>query len=604
MSVAFSLRVLPWVRRAPYRTVHTVSLAVAFLLAAASLHPAHAQLISPGKLTSAHSALEGIRNCTQCHELRKPGISPDLCLACHEPLARRIEEGLGYHATVADQGCASCHKEHLGPDFRMVRLDTLTFRHADTGFELEGAHDTASCRGCHTADHVVDLEVRSFKEEHGALDRTFLGLSRECVTCHEGDDPHRGQFQERSCAGCHDARSWEGAAGFDHDAAAFRLTGRHGDVTCAECHTAAVPPEGGDPVVRYTQLAFGTCADCHRDPHDGGMPGTCSGCHTTAGWRDLDRRRLEATFNHRATGFPLEGRHATAPCASCHDPRAAAALAGIHVTWVDDPAGKAYPPPEASGCISCHDDEHGDALPDACEGCHTAASWREVDAAGLAERFDHASTGYPLEGRHAQAPCASCHDAEAAASLEGIAIRFAPESLEGVFPRPTGDLDGCLACHTQRHGPGFTSRPDGGACASCHGAEAWLPARFDVVRHNRETDFVLEGAHVAVACVDCHEAGAEPPTFQLPDASCASCHADRDPHGDQFAGRDCASCHGSGAFRIPGFDHDATRFPLDGAHQEASCQDCHTPQRDADGVTRIRYRPLGTECRDCHGGSS
>jgi hypothetical protein len=64
-------------------------------------------------------------------------------------------------------------------------------------------------------------------------------------------------------------------------------------------------------------------------------------------------------------------------------------------------------------------------------------------------------------------------------------------------------------------------------------------------------------------------------------------------------GRDCATCHGIDAFTIAAFDHSTTRYPLDGAHRDAPCAACHTTRADTQGM--VRYRPLGTECGDCHG---
>src|SRR5512134_2620274 len=97
---------------------------------------ARGQLISPGKLSSAHEELEGVRACTNCHELRKTGASNAKCLSCHDPLAARITAGRGYHAKLAQQPCAECHEEHFGREFKLVRLDADSFDHARTGYAL------------------------------------------------------------------------------------------------------------------------------------------------------------------------------------------------------------------------------------------------------------------------------------------------------------------------------------------------------------------------------------------------------------------------------------------------------------------------------------
>ncbi len=205
-------------------------------LAAMAPLPARSQILSPGKLSAPHAQLEGLRKCTSCHELRKPGISPALCLECHEPLRQRLDRGEGYHASLNEEDCATCHKEHFGRDFALVRLDTASFPHEDAGFALDGGHVELECGDCHAPERIVDAAVRRFRPDPTALARTFLGLPNTCAACHEDDDPHAGEFSDRACTACHDTGSWEDAPGFDHDRARYRLTGRHRALDCSSCH--------------------------------------------------------------------------------------------------------------------------------------------------------------------------------------------------------------------------------------------------------------------------------------------------------------------------------------------------------------------------------
>jgi hypothetical protein len=566
--------------------------------------PGVAQLISPGRLSSAHAGLEGIRNCTQCHELRKSGISPSLCLSCHEPLARRIQGRKGFHATLPDQACATCHKEHLGADFALVRLDTLSFDHTRTGYALDGAHVTASCRACHAPANVADAGVRAFKTDHGVVRRTFLGLSSRCAACHEADAPHAGQFADRACSDCHDTQTWKEAGSFDHDRAPFPLTGEHRSLECGACHAAEPRPGTAVSMVRYLGVRHEGCADCHEDRHRGAMPGRCEGCHDTSGWKNLDRKRLESSFDHRATGFALVGRHAGAPCAACHGTQASAALKGIHVSFKAGTEGHAFPRPLSKGCLACHEDEHAGAMPGACEACHTQSGWRRVERARLEASFQHDSTGFALEGRHTSLSCASCHHPETLPATVGIEITYAADTRARAFPRPETRASGCLSCHQDRHRGVFTHSPGGADCAGCHGQAAWLPTGYDVARHNRDAGFRLEGAHAVVACAECHTPSGRMPSFRQGGSRCETCHQEASPHGDQFEGRSCDACHGTDSFRIAQFAHDTTLFPLDGAHARALCGACHTSEPGPSGIPRIRYRPLGTECRSCHGGRS
>jgi predicted CXXCH cytochrome family protein len=269
---------------------------------------AHAQLISPGKLSRAHTYLEGIRNCTSCHSLGNQGIDNQKCLTCHTPLQRRIGAGQGFHASVSGQNCADCHKEHFGADFELVRLDERQFNHTRTGFQLTGAHRTVECRSCHQPEFIVAGDVRRFKGEHGTLNRTYLGLGTTCQTCHEADTPHAGQFEGEDCATCHATDAWEEASRFDHDKARFMLTGQHRRVDCASCHPQGTA--GGETFMRFEGLSFANCSSCHQDAHNGAFGANCANCHNPAGWQQI-RNFNEDRFDHAATGYTLEASHAT-----------------------------------------------------------------------------------------------------------------------------------------------------------------------------------------------------------------------------------------------------------------------------------------------------
>src|SRR5215472_8964472 len=71
-----------------------------------------AQLImgaSPGPLSNAHKGLE----CTKCHSSRTE-VPAAKCLACHEPIAQRIQEKRGPHGVkkALERECKLCHGEH------------------------------------------------------------------------------------------------------------------------------------------------------------------------------------------------------------------------------------------------------------------------------------------------------------------------------------------------------------------------------------------------------------------------------------------------------------------------------------------------------------
>jgi hypothetical protein len=290
-------------------------------------------------------------------------------------------------------------------------------------------------------------------------------------------------------------------------------------------------------------------------------------------------------FDHAATRYPLTGRHASVQCAACHQ------SAG-------ESSAPLYRPLAFGSCTSCHQDPHEGAMRERCESCHSVTGWERVDRSALERRFDHASTRFDLIGRHAELTCASCHDAGAAARLEGIRIQFVAGTARRAYPRPrTGT---CLSCHLDPHEGVFDARPGGADCAGCHGEHGWLPASYDLERHDRDVTFALEGAHRTVACADCHRTQSGALVFRPPSAACSDCHASDDPHAGQFADRACSSCHTQESFRVPAFDHARTRFPLDGVHREVACAGCHVTEAGVGGQALVRYSPLGTACRDCH----
>ncbi|HEY7678991.1 MAG TPA: cytochrome c3 family protein, partial [Terriglobia bacterium] len=61
-----------------------------------------------------------------------------------------------------------------------------------------------ACQQCHKKEFVSQEEVRTFQVKDP--DRTFLGLSQRCLTCHE--DEHRGQLGA-NCETCHSFEAWK-----------------------------------------------------------------------------------------------------------------------------------------------------------------------------------------------------------------------------------------------------------------------------------------------------------------------------------------------------------------------------------------------------------
>lgn len=556
--------------------------------------------LSPGPLAQDHAELDSVTQCTACHDLGR-GPSPVKCMACHDAVRDQVRTKTGYHANKGD-ACATCHPDHNGRAFQLVRIVEADFDHDETGFPLRQAHADAACVDCHT--------------EEG----TWKGLSTECVSCHE--DPHGADASSRKllgrCEDCHDAGDWQPdplpLEVFDHDDpqdADYALHHAHETVPCAECH-----PDG-----RFVPIAHETCDDCHGDPHTVRFGAACTECHPA------EDTWLVQKFEHLRTGFAIEGQHVGLACEGCHLTR---------------PAKN----PGKPVCKTCHEDVHrGQFGATDCGTCHTV-----FEAGFRIPTFNHDKTDFPLVGRHQEASCAACHGEGDRAVWRGVkhddcdschddahAGRYEPTRCERChqpdgfdvlhfdhdttdFPH-TGSHVGlpCEGCHTDNKWTGFPytscmdchaeesphqGRLDRDRCDDCHQTTAFAALIFD---HRVGTGFDLGPAHRPLACGGCH---AQLVDFVGPDRECTSCH--QPPTRGHYEG-DCAGCHLAARWApgdLGGRDHAITGFALHGSHAQLPCASCH-----ADGAPRglalascvachqdddPHRHGLGDQCEDCH----
>ena len=437
------------------------------------------------------------------------------------------------------------------------------------------------CAACHTQD----------------------GLTAGCLSCHveiAGAAFH--EDKQGDCASCHpehhgeafditEAVAWEGSEGFDHSHVEFALRDAHDELACKACHKKTT----------YLGLAQ-NCRSCHTDVHEGNLFTDCLACHDQKAWKPAAR------FDHQEH-FPLDGGHADAACAGCHD-----GTLTFHKV-------------KGKTCVECHDDPHRAKWGETCDACHTGSAplWTAAENALTAKR--HGRTGFLLDRPHDEVACAGCHkqgyrvaereQEDCAACHEDVhrgqfeagcldchekthfephlfgrdrhetafELREAHEKAscrscheEGRF---AGTPQTCRECHEDVHKGQFGKR----TCDACHDQTRFLPARVGVSTHGH---FPLTGAHRAVACLACHEDG----RFVGTPRNCRECH--QDVHGGQFGEQRCTGCHleDSSSFRILPYDHGARAgWALRGAHAAAACGSCH-----AGG----RYRPTPAACAGCH----
>jgi len=114
--------------------------------------------------------------CAQCHASQRFTDAPKDCNGCH------AKDDV--HKGSLGPQCADCHTPN---GWKLWQFDHA----AKTRFALTGAHATLRCADCH---------VKPANE---------MKLSRDCGSCHAGDDIHDGQFG-RHCERCHNSISFRG----------------------------------------------------------------------------------------------------------------------------------------------------------------------------------------------------------------------------------------------------------------------------------------------------------------------------------------------------------------------------------------------------------
>jgi len=533
--------------------------------------------------------------CTQCHENARVDVLAEgqprflglsqACSSCHEdPHEGRMQVS-----------CASCHGQ--------TAWDALHSHGHEVNLPLVGGHGDVACRACHAEDgpHALETLGESRVRPDG----------RTCAECHAS--PHTQDFAsfsariagfdlERGCVVCHAAlhTTWRASAETltpgQHAFSGFPLDAPHGEARCEECHDA----NAGEFRARHPGRSPEACSTCHADPHggqfhQGAFAGhECTACHSTLAFEPHEF----TVEKHAHAALALDGKHLETQCEACHTipgENAPRAFRGI-----------------GSNCETCHADAHqgffDERLADvepvkhgSCAQCHTTAGFA-TDAA----EFEHeAWTGFPILGSHAQEGCASCHPSMQSSD--------ATRRTFGRVAEHFGAFEGCVTCHTDPHEGRFdtpeladvVTERDG--CARCHEETSFrsFPNGFD---HGAWTGFELAEEHAEVSCAACHAQLRRPDEVgrtwgPANGSSCADCHLD--PHMRQFekdGATDCARCHASASPAFLAFDHDRdSRFALGEQHQGLDCAACHLTFALTSGVEAVRYRPLGTECVDCHG---
>jgi hypothetical protein len=309
------------------------------------------------------------------------GVSNGKCLECHQG------NRAGLHATFGGKRCIDCHTQHKGRNFNIINWANVgghdTFDHNKVGFPLSAHHGQVSCTGCH---------ARRMKSGH----ISYLGLSKECDSCHRNVHNLKVPELTKNCETCHQpgavARGrrladWKGNhERFSH----VTFDGKHNELPCAKCHekmnlAGRSQPRG--------------CTDCHKPIHPVKTDMTqCSTCHKVGEtWKG-------ATIDHSKVGFRLLGTHQRLGCKRCHNPPTA------KLAYTD------------GACTNCHRKVHDGQYADKpCAACHAEGGRRTTP-------FSHEKdTRFPLIGFHAEpktrANCIACHPGSSARTARAATRR-------------------------------------------------------------------------------------------------------------------------------------------------------------------------------------
>ncbi len=490
-------------------------------------------------------------NCTQCHEIGE-AVHNQKCLDCHTEIKELIQNKRGYHSSreVSGKDCSECHSEHHGRNFRIINFNKEDFDHSLAGYNLTGKHKEIECEKCHQSKFIDNADLKK-------KDKTFLGLGQSCILCH--DDFHQNTLSTE-CENCHNTAAFRPAPKFEHNNSRFKLLGAHKKVECISCHKTE-KREGRDFQV-FKGLKFSSCFHCHTDIHNGRLGTDCERCHSVQSFTNVQNLNL---FDHSKTSFSLIGKHLSVKCEGCHK-------------------GSVTKKIKHDLCNDCHADYHKGEFTNTvwginCEECHNVDGFRP----SLFSIEKHSKTDFPLLGSHLAYPCESCH-------LKTADWKFR--------------IDGgkCINCHENVHGNTISDKYlIDNNCEGCHNVKSWNSITFS----HSLTSFELEGRHNKISCGECHTSadteGNIKFVFSSLSSRCQDCH--EDIHLGQFQVEEttnCEKCHSFENWNPVKFNHETSRFPLEGAHKNVECGKCHKLTLNKGNRSYTQYKFDDIKCANCH----
>jgi hypothetical protein len=507
--------------------------------------------------------------------------------ACHDVHPEEVEAFHdSYHANVL---CTECHMGRVGT-IRNVFLKASHFRHLpevildayDRPLESETMRPAnESCELCHWPPAFHGDTVREIKrflpDEENTEERTYLILKTGAGTREEG----LGYGIH-----WHITNPVEYIATDDHkeDIRWVRTTLPDGRTVEYNDVTNPLTPEE----IESAEKKVMDCVDCHnRMGHPFPSPGDLiheafadgrlsqdlpyakeemldlltgdweSQAQALAAVADV-RARYEATYPEVATAYPDEIDQAEQ---LAEELITRLIFEEPGVTWESFPDHNKHK--DFPGCFRCHDGKHltedGESIRLHCNICHSVAETVSGDArppqmplAYIQEPPSHLETNFMADHRfQANGNCTECHGE----------IEF-------------GDDDSSFCANS-----------------ACHG-RAWPAVELDAAF---EHPIGLEGRHAEVWCHDCHEG------VRRPEYVCANCHTPPEPHFGDL----CEDCHTPAGFEGADMGDFQHPVPLEGAHAEADCSDCHVEGKVLTADCASCHQPpsephFGPDCEECH----
>ncbi len=399
----------------------------------------------------------------------------------------------------------------------------------------------SKCLECHT-------ELKSQTDKGKGYHSSKEVANKECISCHS--DHHGKKF---------DMIHFEKEK-FNHDLTGYLLEGAHNKLTCEKCHKAEFIDDANIKKKQFTYLGLKTtCLNCHEDYHEKELSSDCYSCHSFDAFKPVNK------FDHNKARYKLAGKHVDVDCAKCH-PK----------TITETKTTQKFTGLQFQSCVNCHEDVHKNKFGQNCTQCHNEISFVEIkNKTG----FDHNKTNYKLVDLHEKVDCKKCHKTKLTDPVKHT---------------------NCYDCHTDYHKGEFVKQGKKEDCNSCHSTKGFVGSSYTIARHN-ESSFVLEGAHTATPCFECH-LKQDIWKFKKIGEKCVDCHDNIHKtyiEEKYIPQQDCKICHKVNQWGDVVFDHSKTNFPLDGGHKNQTCRSCHF-KSTADGSVKQQFKYQSTTCIECH----